>query len=309
MSGPEEIDVMIIGAGPAGLQAAIHAVRKKSTVLVVGRIEKSSLNRAHVENYLFVDGVSEGGNLLATGLAQITRFGAEYLEEDVLSVEQQGERFLVKLESGRTIMPFSLIFATGTSRKKLKVKGEKELAGKGVSYCVDCDANFYRHVPVAIVGNASAAADGALTMLEYASDVYLIARELNVSEELRQRLEKSRVRLISGTWVREIRGETAVTGLLLENETVIDVEGVFIELGAKGALELATTLGVQLDSETFTHIETDKGQRTNIPGIYAAGDITGHPYQIAKAVGEGCVAGMAAATHALKQKKSVAQDR
>jgi len=307
MSGAEEIDVLIIGAGPAGLQAAIHAVRKKATVLVVGRSEKSSLYRAHVENYLFVDGVTEGSDMLATGLAQINRFGADYLAEDVLSVQQQGERFLVKLESGRTVAPLSLIFATGTSRKKLKVKGEKELAGKGVSYCVDCDANFYRNVPVAIVGNESAAVDGALTMLEYASDVYLVARELNVTQELRQRLEKSRVRLMNGTWVSEIRGEGAVTGVLLDNDTVIDVEGVFIELGAKGALELATTLGVQLDSETFTHIETDKGQRTNIAGIYAAGDITGHPYQIAKAVGEGCIAGMAAANHAVKLKKTAEQ--
>jgi thioredoxin reductase (NADPH) len=309
MSGTDEVDVLIIGAGPAGLQAAMHAVRKKATVLVVGRIEKSSLHRAHVENYLFVDGVSAGIDLLTIGLAQINRFGAQYLAEDVLSVEQQGKRFLVQLESGRTVASLSLIFATGTSRKKLKVKGEKELSGKGVSYCVDCDANFYRNVPVAIVGNESAAVDGALTMLEYAADVYLIARELQVSDELRQRLDESGVHLINGTWVSEIRGEGAVTGVLLDNDTVIDVEGVFIELGAKGALELATLLGVQLDSETFTHIETDKEQRTNVPGIYAAGDIAGHPYQIAKAVGEGCVAGMAAANHALKLKKSAEQSR
>jgi thioredoxin reductase (NADPH) len=298
MSRQDEVDVLIIGAGPAGLQAAMHAVRKKAIVQVVGRVEKSSLYRAHVENYLFVDGVTEGRDLLAIGLSQVNRFGVALRAEDVLAVEQQGERFLVKLESGRTVAALSLIFATGTSRKKLKVKGEKELAGKGVSYCVDCDANFYRNVPVAIVGNESAAVDGALTMLEYASEVYLIAKELIVSDELRQR----RVRLMNGTWVREIRGETAVTGILLDNESVIDVAGVFIELGAKGALELATTLGVQLDSETLSHIETDKGQRTNIPGIYAAGDIAGHPYQIAKAVGEGCIAGMAAASHALKLK-------
>jgi thioredoxin reductase (NADPH) len=299
-----EVDVLIIGSGPAGLQAAIHAVRKKASVLVVGRVEKSSLFRAHVENYLFVDGVIEGSDLLDIGIAQIRRFGAEILTEDVLHIEQQEERFQVKMESGRIVQALSVVFATGTSRKKLKVKGEKELAGKGVSYCVDCDANFYRNVPVAIVGNESAAADGALTMLEYASEVYLITKGLSVSDELHQRLEKSRVKLMTETWVNAIRGESAVTGLLLDNDTTIDVEGVFIELGAKGALELATTIGVQLDSDTFTHINTDKKQRTNIPGIYAAGDIAGHPYQIAKAVGEGCVAGMSAANHALKLKKT-----
>jgi thioredoxin reductase (NADPH) len=309
MSEQFEVDVLIIGAGPAGLQAAIHAVRKKATVLVVGRIEKSSLYRAHVENYLFVDGITEGSDMLDIGMAQISRFGAQVLSEDVLHIEQQEERFQVKMESGRTVQALCVVFSTGTSRKKLKVKGEKELAGKGVSYCVDCDANFYRNVPVAIVGNESAAVDGALTMLEYASEVYLIAKELAVSDELLQRLGKSRVKLMSGTWVAAIHGETAVTGLLLDNDTAIDVEGVFIELGAKGALELATTIGVLLDSETFTHIDTDKKQRTNIPGIYAAGDIAGHPYQIAKAVGEGCVAGMTAANRAMKLKKASAHNQ
>jgi thioredoxin reductase (NADPH) len=302
-----EVDVLIIGAGPAGLQAAIHAVRKKASVLVVGRVEKSSLYRAHVENYLFVDGVTEGSDMLATGLAQISRFGAQTLAEDVLHVEQQEDTFLVKLESGKIVRALSVIFATGTSRKKLKVQGEKELTGKGVSYCVDCDANFYRNVPVAIVGNESAAADGALTMLEYASEVYLITKELAVSDELHQRLANSRVKMMSGTWVKEISGEAAVSGLLLDDDTTIDVEGVFIELGAKGALELATTIGVLLDTETFTHINTDHKQRTNIVGIYAAGDIVGHPYQIAKAVGEGCIAGMTAANHALKLKKTSGQ--
>ncbi len=309
MSEQIEVDVLIIGAGPAGLQAAIHAVRKKASVLVVGRIEKSSLYRAHVENYLFVDGVTEGSDMLDTGIAQISRFGAQILAEDVLHIEQQEESFQVKLESGKIVQAWSVIFATGTSRKKLKVQGEKELNGKGVSYCVDCDANFYRNVPVAIVGNESAAADGALTMLEYASEVYLITKELAISDGLQQRLADSRVKIMTGTWVKEINGEAAVTGLLLDDDTAIEVEGVFIELGAKGVLELATIIGVLLDSETFTHINTDHKQRTNIVGIYAAGDIAGHPYQIAKAVGEGCVAGMTAANHALKLKKTPGQNQ
>jgi thioredoxin reductase (NADPH) len=298
-----QIDVLIIGAGPAGLQAAIHAARKKASVLVVGRPEKSSLYRAHMENYLFVEGIKEGPELLDIGLAQIKRFGADCIPEDVLHIEQKERSFGVKLESGTRLDAFSIVFATGTSRKKLKVRGEEELAGKGVSYCVDCDANFYRGVPVAIIGNESAAVDGALTMLAYASDVYLVARELTVSSELRARLNESGVHLLSPAWIKEIKGESAVTGLVLEDDSSIEVEGVFIELGAKGALELATNIGVQLDSETFTHIAVNKKQETNIPGAYAAGDITGHPYQVAKAVGEGCIAGMAAAIHALHLKK------
>ncbi len=299
----ELYDVVIIGAGPAGLQAAINAVRKKATVLVLGRPERSSLYRAHVENYLSIDGVREGAELLAVGIDQVKRFGAEYLAEDVLHVEHASDTFAVRVESGRTIKTRSLIFATGTSRKKLKVKGEKQLSGKGVSYCVDCDANFYRNAKVVVVGNESAAVDGALTLLGYASEVHLITKELAVSEELHKKLSESGVKAHQNTWVSEIQGDNAVEGVLLEDGTVLEVEGVFIELGAKGALELATAIEVQLDSETFTHIDCNKKQQTNIPGVYAAGDIAGHPYQMAKAVGEGCVAGWEAANYSLKQKR------
>jgi len=297
-------DVVIIGAGPAGLQAAINAVRKKATVLVLGRPERSSLYKAHIENYLCVEGIRQGADLLAVGIEQIKRFGAEYSPEDVLHIEHASESFAVRLESGKAIKARSLIFATGTSRKKLKVKGEKELSGKGVSYCVDCDANFYRNAKVVVVGNESAAVDGALTLLGYASEVHLVTKELGVSEELQNKITESGVIIHRDTWVEEILGENGVEGILLENGTRLEVEGIFIELGAKGALELATIVGVQLDSETFTHIDCNKKQQTNIPGVYAAGDIAGHPYQMAKAVGEGCVAGWEAANYALRQKRA-----
>jgi thioredoxin reductase (NADPH) len=297
-------DVVVIGAGPAGLQAAINAVRKKATVLVLGRPARSSLFKAHIENYLCVDGVRDGAELLAVGLDQIKRFGAEYSPEDVLHIEHASDVFTVGVESGKNIKARSLIFATGTSRKKLKVKGEKELVGKGVSYCVDCDANFYRKAKVVVVGNESAAVDGALTLLGYASEVHLVTKELAVSDELQKKLSESGVKLHHETWVSEILGENSVAGVLLENGTTLDVEGIFVELGAKGALELATSIGVQLDPETFTHIECNKKQQTSINGVYAAGDIAGQPYQMAKAVGEGCVAGWEAANYALKQKRA-----
>lgn len=297
------IDVVIVGAGPAGLQAAVHAVRKKASVLVLGKPERSSIYRAHVENYLCVDGVTDGSELMAVAMKQAKRFGTEVVEEDVLHIEQENDLFTVKIESGKEIITRTLIVATGTSRKKLKVKGEKELTGKGVSYCVDCDANFYRGAKVAVVGNESAAVDGALTLTKYASEVQLVAQKLDVSKELRKKLSDSSVELHEGVWAKEIQGENAVNGLLLDNETALDVEGVFVELGAKGAMELATTLGVMLDSETFSYIETNKKQETNIAGIYAAGDIAGPPWQMAKAVGEGCVAGWEAANYARKMKK------
>ena len=298
-------DVVIIGAGPAGIQAGIHASRKKADVLVFGRIENSALFSAHVENYACIDGVQSGQDLLEAGHSQLNRFGARLVPEDVLKITQEGEQFELELESGTRVTTFSLIFAMGVSKKKLSVPGEKELSGKGVSYCVDCDANFYRGATVAVVGNRSAAVDGALTLLGYAAKVYLVASGLEVSPELLDRLEKSDVELLSEAEVKTIEGEQAVTGIELENGDKVALDGVFIELGSKGALELATLIGVQLDTDHFKYIATNRKQETNIKGIYAAGDIVGPPYQMAKAVGEGCVAGMEAASYSKKLRREL----
>ncbi len=298
------IDVVIIGAGPAGIQAAIHAARRKTKVLMLGRIENSALYGAHIENYACIAGVTDGKDMLEAGLTQVQHFGAEILAEDVLKIEQQEQLFHLELETGKSITCRSIIFSMGVSKKKLGVPGEKELSGQGVSYCVDCDANFYRGATVVVAGNRSAAVDGALTLLGYADKVYLVAKKLNVSDELMQRLQQSEVEVMESTGVKEIHGEHAVTSVTLDNDTTLVVDGIFIEIGSKGALELATQVGVALDTEYFKYINTNRKQETNIPGIYAAGDIVGPPYQMAKAVGEGCVAGMEAATYARKQKKT-----
>lgn len=297
-------DVVIIGAGPAGIQAAIHAARKKTRVLLLGRSENSALYWGHIENYACVDGVTLGKDMLQAGISQVQRFGADIAAEDVLKLDQKDGLFTLEIESGKLITTRTIIFSMGVSKKKLSVPGEKDLSGRGVSYCVDCDANFYRGATVAVTGDRSAAVDGALTLLGYASKVYLIAKKLNVSDELMRRLQESSVQVIEETWVKEINGQNAVTGITLENDKTLAVDGIFIELGSKGALELATQIGIQLDTESFKYIDTNRKQETNIAGIYAAGDIVGPPYQMAKAVGEGCVAGMEAATYARKQKRS-----
>ncbi|MBE9582421.1 MAG: FAD-dependent oxidoreductase, partial [Proteobacteria bacterium] len=179
-------------------------------------------------------------------------------------------------------------------------KGEKELVGRGVSYCVDCDANFFRGLDVVVVGNESAAATGAITLLGYAKQVHLVCRELRISDLLYDQLKKSDVKVMHDVWVKKIVGSDEVEEVLLTNGESLKVDGIFVELGAKGAMELAANLGVIFDAETFSFIETNKKQETNIPGLYAAGDITGQPWQIAKAVGEGCVAGLEAAGYAKK---------
>ncbi len=299
-------DVVIVGAGPAGIQAAIHAARRKTRALLLGRVENSALYPAHVENYACVDGVKAGRELLETGLAQALRFGAEQLREDLLKISQQEDGFFaVETESGGKLLCRALILAMGTAKTKLGVPGESEFSGRGVSYCVDCDANFFRGATVLVVGNHSAAVDGALTLLDYASKVYLAAAELKVSDQLLRRLNESKVELLAGRKVKEIRGgQAGVQEVVLDNGETVKTDGVFIELGAKGALQLAAQIGVQMDMELFKYIDVNRKQETNIPGVYAAGDITGPPYQMAKAVGEGCVAGMEAAQFARKQRQA-----
>ncbi|MBI5584382.1 MAG: NAD(P)/FAD-dependent oxidoreductase [Deltaproteobacteria bacterium] len=298
-------DLIILGTGPAGLQAAIHAARAKVSVLVLGRQPRSSLYRAHIENYCCLAGIT-GEDLLLEGQRQAEKFGAAFLNEDVIEVStREPSGFWIKTESGEELAAGALILSMGISRNKLNVPGEKELLGRGVSYCVDCDANFFRGLPVAVIGSGSAAASGALTLLFYASEVHLVPEKLDVSERLAEQIRASSIVLHEGGNVQAIAGQNEVEGLLLKDGHRLEVKGVFIELGAKGAIELATRLGVNLDAESFQYIVTDKKQATNIPGVYAAGDITGPPWQMAKAVGEGCVAGLEAAAYVKKLRSAV----
>ena len=291
-------DVAIIGRGPAGLQAAIHAAGKKAKVMVFGRPERSSLYKAHVANFCCFEETISSKELLEAGKRQAEKFDSVFLEQDIIETKNENNRFILVTENGEAFAATTVILAMGVARKKLRVKGEKEFLGRGVSYCVDCDANFYRGMDVAVVGNESAAASGALTLLGYAKKVYLICRKLTITHVLHEQLNHSDVKIIRDAWVKKIEGSNEVEGVLLTNGDSLKVNGIFVELGAKGAMELAANLGVVFDAETFSFIETNKKQQTNIPGLYAAGDITGQPWQIAKAVGEGCVAGMEAAEYA-----------
>lgn len=294
-------DVVILGSGPAGLQAAIHAARKKVSVLIIGNKAKSSLYKAHVENYCCLDKVS-GETLLNKGVEQAEAAGARLIQGDVIKTSQADDGFVIQTEGHKIIHCNALIMAMGITRNRLGAKGEKAFLGRGVSYCVDCDANFYRDQPVAVVGNGSAALSGALTLLFYTSKVHLIAEKLDVTQSLVHQIKESHVNIHLGRKVKTILGEDQVKGVILDDGSHLNVEGVFIESGAKGAVELAATLGVALDQENFQYITADKNQQTNVPGIFAAGDITGLPWQMAKAVGEGCVAGISAAKYVKKMK-------
>jgi thioredoxin reductase (NADPH) len=288
-------DVIIIGAGPAGLQAAIHSSRNRSKTIVIGKTKLSSLKWAHIENFCCMNETHQGLVFLESGVKQAKSFGAEIIEEEILKIDKTGDIFKIYTDAGKEIVSKSLILATGIKRNKLGIKGENQYIGKGVSYCVDCDANFFKGMTVAIVGDGSAAASGALLLTAYAHKVYLISENLEVDERLKSQIEACEIQLMQGK-VKEIQGNEKVERLLLSDETLIDVAGIFIELGQKGAIELASILGVILNDQGY--IMTNKEQETNIPGLFAAGDVCGPPFQVPKAVGEGCVAGLNASKYA-----------
>jgi thioredoxin reductase (NADPH) len=294
-----EFDVVILGSGPAGLQAAMHAARAKASVAVLGRVHRSSLYKAHVENYCCMEATLSGGEILEQGKHQAARFGAHFLEHDVLGIDrEENGRFAIQLESGEKLAAWSLILAMGISRNRLHVPGEKEFLGKGVSYCVECDGNFFRDEVVVVVGNESAACSGALNLLLVAREVHFVYDNLDVSEHLRYQIERSSIHEHAGRKVKAILGSKSVATVVLDNDEKIEATGVFIELGAKGALELAGRLNIALDPDSMKYLATNKKQETNIAGVYAAGDICGPPWQMAKAVGEGCIAGLEASAYA-----------
>ncbi len=302
-------DVVILGIGPAGIQAGIHASRKKVRVAVLGRIEASSLYKGHIENYCCIPGVKSGKELLEAGVAQLRQFDVEIFHQDCITTAQtQDGNFQVTLEDGTVLETLALIITTGVSRKGLGLKGEKDLVGKGVSYCVDCDANFYKDADVVVTGDGSAAVHGCITLSRIASHVTLIADKLDVSEALKQELSADNITVLEGRKIKAVTGENSLESVILDDDTEIRTDGLFIEKGAKGAMELAAFLGVQLDPEKFTYIVVDREQATNIPGIFAAGDICGPPFQMAKAVGEGCVAGISAGTYAKKKLRAAKTD-
>ncbi len=293
-----EADVAIIGAGPAGIQAAIHAARKKVRVIVIGHSESSALAKAKVENYFAVLS-AEGDEMLKAGRDQAMRFGAQFFDEDVIKLKKDRDGFHISTDHDREIVSKTLILAPGISRTKLGINGEREFLGKGVSYCAACDCHFFKGKRVVVVGDESVAASASLLLREYASKVYWIARKMKVAQPLLEKVKATDIEIRTPASPIRIFGEEMVTGIELEDGSKIGAEGVFIELGAMGSVELALEIGIVPDPRGF--IPIDPECKTEVSGVFACGDVTGTPWQLAKAVGQGCIAGTSAARMVRKE--------
>ena len=286
-----ETDVLVIGSGPAGIQAAIHASRRKVSVVVAGRPSASAAAGTEMDNY-FGTGLVSGDRLIEEGIRQAESTGAVFSGQNVISSSRDGEAFRFVLEDGTEVVSKAVVIATGISRKKLGIPGEKELFGKGVSYCAVCDCNFYKGRRAVIVGNESEAATSAEMMTGYALETSWVAWDVQASPVLVEKAEAAGVRFY-GSKPRAIVGEAKVEALELEDGTTIPTDGVFIELGARSAADIAMDLDVMPEMDDTIKVGTDCA--TEVPGVYACGDVTGKPWQVAKAVGQGCVAGTNAA--------------
>ena len=216
------------------------------------------------------------------------------LEKNIVAASNVGSNFLLTTEDDEDINARSVIIATGISRKSLNVPGEKNLFGKGVSYCAVCDCGFYRGKTVVIIGDETEAAVSAELMTRYASKVYWIYRTISASPNVVSKAQNAGVELVNSE-VKSIIGSDRVEAVMLEDGSTINTDGVFIELGAKSSADIATDLDVIPQMDDTIRVGPDCS--TDIPGVFACGDVTGKPWQVAKAVGQGCVAGTSAAEY------------
>ncbi|MFC1485003.1 NAD(P)/FAD-dependent oxidoreductase [bacterium] len=295
-------DILIIGSGPAGIQAGIYSIRRNMSVTILGKLVNSNLYDADIENYLGFEYV-EGSELLVSAKKQAEKFGVNFLQKDVVEISKtENNTFHILSEDNLEINAKAIIICTGASKTKLGIKGEKEYKGKGVSYCVDCDGFLFKGKKVVVIGNGSAAAKGVISMAGYVRDISFICEELNVSENLEKEIfDNPKINVMQNNWIKEICGDgDFVKKVILKNDDELSVDGVFVELGAKGVLELFGSVGLELYGPNLNHIKVDNLQAANIPGIFAAGDVCGVPYQVAKAVGTGCVAGISASEYLIK---------
>lgn len=293
-------DIIIIGAGSAGMSAAIYAKRFGMKTLVIGKVVGGLLNDSHnVENYPGFPSIP-GFDLMMRFKEHVESLSIPIKEEWVETVTKNDDgTFSVKTEQERYTAK-TILIATGTKHRHLGVPGEERLAGKGVSYCATCDAAFFKGKDVAIVGGGDSAAQAANLLAQHASHVYVIVRKDHMRAEPlnRERLEQNeKVDILYETKVVEVLGENSVEKIKLtkpfKGSDELAVQGFFVEIGADVQSELAEPLGVERNERG--EIIIDAESRTNVEGVYAAGDVGNRKFkQAITGAAEGCIAAFSA---------------
>lgn len=272
-------DLIIVGAGPAGLTASIYASRYKLSHVVLGDICASALGKAHmVENWPGEKSIP-GFELLTKFLEHAKSLGGEMLAEDMIAIRKEGDVFKVKTSRDRDLEAKAVMICSGTKERKLGIPGEEEFLGRGVSYCAVCDAAFFRDKTVAVAGGGNSAIMAALMLAEHARKVYVIHRSDSFRAEpvmLERAKQNPKIEIVAGFNITEIRGGKKVEKLALDKEydgsMELVLDGLFVEIGMVPNGVLLKDLGVAIDTQG--HIVIDAGGSTNVPGLYAAGDVT-----------------------------------
>lgn len=271
-------DIIIIGAGPAGLSAAVYAKRAGFTTLVLDKSPISGgqvLSTYEVDNYLGIPGVT-GMELGERFKNHATNAGAEFVCANVLSLETAGDVKIVRTDK-EDYEAFAVIFAVGAHHAKLNVKGEEELTGMGVSYCATCDGAFFKNRKVAVVGGGDVAIEDAIFLARGCEKVYVIHRRdtFRAAHSLMDRArEMENIEFIIDTTVSEICGEDMVEKLVLSNvktkeQTELEVNGIFIAVGIVPDTEILQGI---VDMDDKGYILADELGSTNVPGVFVAGD-------------------------------------
>jgi thioredoxin reductase (NADPH) len=294
--------LIIIGSGPAGYTAAIYAARANlAPLLIASSVEFGGelMKTTEVENYPgFADGIM-GPDLMTNMQKQAERFGTEIVYDDVTKLELTGDVKRVTLGNGDVHEALTVIFATGSAYRKLGIEDENRLSGYGVSWCATCDGAFFRQKEIAVVGGGDSAMEEATFLTRFADKVYVIHRkdELRASKAMQERaFADPKIEFLWNQEVKHIYGDTLVTGVGLINtvdgtETTMDLSGLFIAIGADPRVHLVHG---QLELTEFGTIAVDgRSSRTQIPGVFAAGDVIDPTYrQAVTAAGSGTVAAL-----------------
>ncbi|MFW9894457.1 MAG: NAD(P)/FAD-dependent oxidoreductase [Candidatus Thorarchaeota archaeon] len=288
-------DLIVLGGGPTAIGCAIYAARFAMDVLIVGKTFGGLIATTHiVENYPAITSIS-GTGLMEMFREHMNSLNIPYISDEIRSIEGFDDHF--ELHSFfQNFKAYSICIATGSERKKLGIPGEEKFAGRGVSYCATCDGPFYRDKVVCVIGGSDSAAKEALFLAQNASKVYIIYRgkEIRAEPINKQRVHDNvKIEIIYETNVVEIKGDSNVKSVIFDNGKELELDGVFIEIGSIPNSALARRIGVKTNEKG--EIMISRKSETNIPGIFAAGDVADAPFkQAITGVSEGVIAAYSA---------------
>ena len=296
----QEAELVIVGSGPAGYTAAVYAARAGlAPVVIAGSVTAGGalMTTTEVENFPgFVDGV-QGPELMESMRAQAERFGAEIVYDDATRLELDGDVKTIETGAGVTYRARAVILTMGSAYRKLGLPEEERLSGHGVSWCATCDGFFFRDKEIAVIGGGDSAMEEALFLTRFASKVTVVHRrdEFRASRIMAQRvLDDPKIEVAWNSEVAGILGDEQVTGLTLRDtitgaERTLDATGVFVAIGHDPRSELVTGQ-VDTDADGYVRV-AHPSTRTNLAGVFAAGDLVDHTYrQAITAAGTGCAA-------------------